>query len=98
MITQKQAEQMAEQYCKENRGDAFEYAAFVAGANWAIEQMQAESERLNSPLVGSANEAGRLRAENERLREALHTALARMQGGYISSAKDAIKEVLNIEP
>lgn len=46
MLTKKQIEQAAHKYCEDNRGDAFEFAAFGAGAEWAAEQVQAEIGRL----------------------------------------------------
>lgn len=50
MLTKKQIEQAAKQYCQENNGDAFEYHAFWNGAEWAAEQMLAENEKMLAAL------------------------------------------------
>lgn len=81
MITQQQAEKIAEQYCKENGGNAFEFQAVVYGITVAVSEIQ--------PQVNA------LWDEVSALRDALNTAKMRIENGYPKSALSAINEVLN---
>jgi len=57
MITQEQAEKIAENYCEENDGNSFEYHAVLYGIQRAkseytpeLKRLRRENERLNSIL------------------------------------------------
>lgn len=46
MINKQQIEKEAAAYTNENNGSGFEFQAFVVGARWAAERIQAENARL----------------------------------------------------
>lgn len=106
MITKEQIENAANDAY--GRYSEAETSGFIVGAEWAAEQMQAEVERLNSLLIGSANEAGRLSAENARLnlenaaiageRDAalmeVGMAIADMENGAQKTALERLKKLL----
>lgn len=51
MLSKQQIEKEAAAYTNENAGSGFEFQAFVTGAEWAAEQVQAENERLTEALL-----------------------------------------------
>lgn len=75
MLTKKQIEKEAAAYTNENNGSGFEFQAFIVGAEWADEQMQAENERLASENRRLFEQAAALQAENGVLRANLDAAI-----------------------
>ena len=72
MITKEEIEKAAKQYCHENNGDAFEYHAFIVGAEWIAKYYDAEQKDAAGLMAQAAAKIVNLKAALLEIKEKLN--------------------------